>query len=424
MLRASIERVTGKLRSISRHRISFIFAFAVPAYLWLLLYNTASVGAIRSDVTCKDAGTIIKWLANVSSSDTDGSSPEIPPIDLIDGAARPIPPALLPALDNTACNHQNVPDMPRGSNDMWQRRVPYFLILGAMKAGTSALNYYLTMHSRVVKTKWKEVHFYDFKFTKELYDAGTGIHRRDAREAYNAEWKRQIPVANLEELKRNASLVVFDDSPRYLFDSSTIAPRVLCVTPWVKLLALLRNPVDRAYSQYHMHLKWSVRKSPSRSSTFIGFEEWIRRDLQDLVDTGVVQSTVPLDEFAGSVQQAEAWKRYTRLGKHSPIGRGLYAIQIRQWYEVMDSVGKDRSDLKLIASDTMHEDPEGVYRDVLDFLDLERELVALSTNVHLGSYAPMANSTREMLHEFYSPYNQELSDLLGGDWEGIWEGTQ
>lgn len=233
-----------------------------------------------------------------------------------------------------------------------------------MKAGTTALNVYLKMHSQIIRTKSREVHFYDFAFSTDLYDATTGIHRRDAREAYRRMWQRQL---SLTRLHRNASLVAFDDSPRYLFDSSITAPRVLCVTPWVKLLALLRNPIDRAYSHYHMKLKWAALESTSPNTAFTGFEEWIHRDLQDLIATGVVQSKVPASEFVGSIEQDEAWKRYTRLGNHAPIGRGLYAIQIRQWYKAMDDAGRARTDLKLTASETMHDDPEESFKTCWPF---------------------------------------------------------
>ena len=62
--------------------------------------------------------------------------------------------------------------------EKWQRRAPYVLIVGAMKAGTTVLNHYLTEHSSVMSEKRKELHFYDFHFDE--YATEKGILRRSA----------------------------------------------------------------------------------------------------------------------------------------------------------------------------------------------------------------------------------------------------
>lgn len=327
--------------------------------------------------------------------------------------AQPIPESDWPRLDNLSCVKRGLPDYP---DDHVMLRSPAVLLIGAMKAGTTALNKYLLQHKRVCRMKRKEFHFYDFKF--EPFATTNGILREQARKKLTRLMERQNLQSDL--MFERKKLFVVDDSPRYLFWSDRIPARVLCVTPWVKILAILRNPIDRAYSQFNMKDTLSVGKEETQIA-HLRFEAWVKKDMDDLVATGVVQDKIPREEFAGSPEEMQAWKRYTRLGTHAPIGRGLYAIQLRHWFDAFEKEGK-RDDFLIIHSERMRKDTEGVYKDVLSFLDIPQLPLKRDDEYFKAKYsAPMKNETRTMLEEFYSSYNKELYDLLGDEWDGVWD---
>lgn len=172
-----------------------------------------------------------------------------------------------------------------------QRRhvLPHFIIVGAQKAGTSALFKALVAHPKVVKGVAKEIHFFDIQF-----------HR--GRLWYESCFPASAPGGD-------ETIVTGEATPYYLFHPH--APRRCAeVLPDVRLIALLRNPVDRAYSHYHHE----VRRGRERLS----FDEAIRQERERLADTA---SKLLADDRA-----------YSYAHQHfSYLSRGLYGEQIAAW---------------------------------------------------------------------------------------------
>lgn len=268
-----------------------------------------------------------------------------------------------------------------------------------------------------MKPNHKELHFFDFQY--EHFASADGIHRRGTRKRYKRVFRNVLGDKGMKRLQSNTRLVAIDDSPRYMFWSDRVPARILCVAPWAKILAILRNPIDRAYSHYNMkRLHGRAKKRRSRLPTF---EEWIEMDLALLKETGVIQDKMSQQDFAGSDEEMEAWKAYTRRGKHAPLGRGLYAIQLRHWFKAYEAAGKSRSDFFIIQSERLKTDKSGVFEEVQQFLGLEQHELEKENEPNTGSYiAEMSKETREKLEKFYEPYNQELYELLGKEWEGAW----
>jgi len=295
---------------------------------------------------------------------------------------------------------------PEGS---LERRMPHAIIMGSMKSGTSALSSYLYQHPHVVRPKNKELHFFDFKYKDE-----GDIPRSTTRRHLRKEIRKVLGADAKETLKNNPKAVAIDDSPRYIFLSHQIPDRILCVCPWAKILAILRNPVDRAYSQYNMFVYFEENKTMLPT-----FEEWIEEDLKHLKETGVLQSN---QDNQDSVESLKAWQEYTQRGGRWPLGRGLYAIQLRQWFQAYEDFGKSREDFMVVQSEYMKTNTSGVYKEVLQFLGLEQfELESEKKVYDLPYNAPMKNETRAMLEKFFKPYNRQLYGLLGDKWEGIWD---
>jgi hypothetical protein len=106
---------------------------------------------------------------------------------------------------------------------------PAFLIIGAQKAGTSSLFRYLSQHPDIRLPKRKELHFFDLQYSNGI------------------DWyERLFPRKKI--IKRQ---ITGEASPFYLFHP-LVPERVFNHYPNIRLIVLLRNPVDRAYSHFHM----------------------------------------------------------------------------------------------------------------------------------------------------------------------------
>eukprot|EP00980_Cylindrotheca_fusiformis_P028838 scaffold22653_cov119-Cylindrotheca_fusiformis.AAC.19 len=314
----------------------------------------------------------------------------------------------------------------------WQRRAPYVLLLGSQKGGTTAMAYYLYNHPNIPYLPSKELHFFDEDMDQSISNNSFSNHFHLNGSAVLEAYQQNAiaPQCPLERLQTTNQKFILDATPNYLFASDRVPQRVLCACgPWVRLLVLLRNPVDRAWSQYAMQVQHDLttRKNTSKASTFLSFEEYIELDMKVLQETGVLppRQGFSLDDHSGSLLEFEAWKRYTRLGINSPVGRGLYSIQIRHWLRAMDQFDKPRSDLLILTTERMRQDSKAVYQQVVQFLDLPKHELQSFDTIHeskfLSSHTAMKPETRQFLQDFYRPYNAQLKDLLGSEWDGIWE---
>lgn len=106
-------------------------------------------------------------------------------------------------------------------------RLPDLVIIGAPRSGTTSLYRYLAAHPEIYMAKGKEAHFFDRKF-------------HDGLDRYRAAF-----AGRTERLAGEAT-------PTYMFSDEAMA-RMADAMPSARLVALLRNPVDRAYSHYWLH---------------------------------------------------------------------------------------------------------------------------------------------------------------------------
>lgn len=104
-------------------------------------------------------------------------------------------------------------------------QLPTFLIAGAMRCGTTSLNAYLREHPEISVGHPKEVHFFD-----QNYERGVDWYLRHFPDS-------------------DDSNAVGEATPGYIYFPE-VAKRIATTLPDVKILLLLRDPVDRAYSHY------------------------------------------------------------------------------------------------------------------------------------------------------------------------------
>jgi Sulfotransferase domain len=242
------------------------------------------------------------------------------------------------------------------------RPLPDFLVIGAQKAGTTALYAYLRWHPAVTGPSWKEVSFFDRHWWR------------------GERWYRgQFPL-------RSAGRLVGEASPSYLFHP--LAPeRVRSLLPDARLIALLRDPVERAYSQYQHEVALG-REPLSFDDALEAEEERTRGEVERLV----------ADPRAFS---RDWWD-------HTYAARGLYAEQLERWLAVFP-----RSQLLVVATDELGEKPAETYAAVLSFLGVEPHTLDDYPRVFDRDYAPMRPETRAALAERFAEPNRRLERLLG-----------
>jgi hypothetical protein len=246
------------------------------------------------------------------------------------------------------------------------RPLPDFLILGAQKAGTTALYEYLRRHPDLTGPSWKEVSFFDRHWVRGL------------------KWYR----GNFPNRARTRDKLVGEASPSYVFHP--LAPqRVQEVVPDARLVVLVRNPVDRALSHYNHEVALGREPLP--------FEEAL--DAEDERLRGEVDHMLADPEYFSR----EWWG-------HTYKARGRYAEQLERWLAVFP-----REQVLIVPSDDLADDPAGAHARVLEFLGARPQRLDSYPRVYEREYAPMEAGTRERLAAEFEEPNRRLYELLGRD---------
>jgi len=244
------------------------------------------------------------------------------------------------------------------------RPLPDFLILGAQKAGTTALYAYLRWHPHVTGPSFKEVSFFDRHY------------------AHGERWYR----AHLPLRRRGAT--VGEASPSYLFHP--LAPeRVARMLPNARLIALLRNPVERAFSHYQHEVALGREE--------LSFDDAVEAEEQRM--RGEVERMLREPTYF-----SHAWWNYTY------VARGLYAEQLERWFAAFP-----REQLLVLLTDELADDTAGTYRRVLDFLGVGPHDLDAYPRIFDRDYAEMSPAMRARLAVVYDEPNRRLASLLGRD---------
>jgi hypothetical protein len=165
-----------------------------------------------------------------------------------------------------------------------------------------------------------------------------------------------------------------------------------------------------------MKLSFAKKKQNTRIPNF---EAYIQTDLDALIETGVIQdwSEVDFDTYFNSSAMQEAWRSYVNSGLNAPIGMSLYALQLKPFLELPN-------DFLAIQSEKLKTYPNQTYGQVLDFLGLKR--ITLNTYPVVNGASRkrktvVDNRTQSLLRSVFEPFNRKLGELLGREWESVWD---
>ena len=254
------------------------------------------------------------------------------------------------------------------------RLLPEFIIIGAQKGGTSSLYNYLIQHPWIASSARKEVHFFDSNF-----DRGCRWYQAQFPFAWHRSYARL----------RRQQLITGEASPYYIFHPFA-ARRIFEMLPRVKLVAVLRNPVDRAYSHYHHNVR--------RRRETLSFEEAIRAETERLAG-----------ERAKMLKDSH-FLSYN-YSKYSYLARGVYIDQLQEWFRLFPT-----EQMLILKSEDLFADPATAYSQVLDFLNLPDWRPPRYDVYYAGNYRDkMPAELRRHLAEYFRPFNRRLYQFLGRD---------
>ena len=241
--------------------------------------------------------------------------------------------------------------------------LPDFLIIGARKAGTTSLYNLLSRHPHVEPAVTKELHYFDVLFDEE-----------------DVEWyRRGFP----EPKRKDGRWTITGEATPY--SAHLRAPeRAAKVVPEARLIALLRNPVDRAYSDYQQVAR--LGREPRTFEEAIGAKEG--------------RSFAP--ENGGGLDDGCAY-----------LSRGVYVDQLLRWSRFYP-----REQLLVLKSEDFFENILDTTQLVLDFLGQaawKPEVAGSPRKRNKGKYGEMDPATRRRLEEYFEPHNRRLYDYLGVD---------
>jgi hypothetical protein len=193
--------------------------------------------------------------------------------------------------------------------------MPNFLIIGAMKAGTTALYYYLEQHPQIYMSPVKEPDFFCFEGEKNLDGS---------------------PVTDIDTYRDlfksvSSERAIGEASHCYLYKPRAVE-RIKHYVPEAKFIAVLRNPVDRA----HSHFLHRVR-----------------------------DGTEPLTDFARALREDAH-----RKNPQDYVGRGLYHGQLKRYF---DAFGRDR--IRVYLYEDLSDAPLDTLRDAFRFLEVDGTFV-------------------------------------------------
>jgi len=252
---------------------------------------------------------------------------------------------------------------------------PSFLIIGAQRAGTTSLYNYLCEHPSVLPAARKELHFFD-----RAYSRGLSYYFRQ----YPTVWRSALPFG--------PRLITGESTPYYLFHP-LVAGRVRHALPTVKLIVLLRNPVDRALSHYH--------HSVNKAAEPLSFEAAIDREAERL---------------AGEFERlcSEPGYHSPAFNRYSYLARGVYVDQLERWMNVFP-----REQFLILRSEDLYANPKVALQSVFAFLRLPTCDINTSEQHNRQDYAAMNPATRARLREYFAPHNARLYRFLNRDfgWE-------
>lgn len=258
-----------------------------------------------------------------------------------------------------------------------QRPAPDFLIIGTKRGGTTSLFNYLLMHPGVLglypQSRGKKSTNYFF----QEYDRGERWYRSHYHSrAYRSWLARSLgypPVGG-------------EASPYYLWDPR-VARLAHDLSPDLKAIVLLRDPVERAWSHYQERSQNGVEPLSFLAA----------------LEAEPARTAGELERMAGDPRYYSAAHDF-----YSYRSRGVYLPQLKNWTSVFP-----REQLLVLRSEDMYAEVQPVFDRACEFLGIAQTELPSKRTFNASGRSSMPEEARRELTRYYAPLNEELEEYLG-----------
>ena len=249
-------------------------------------------------------------------------------------------------------------------------RTPDFLIIGPQKSATSALYKYIVRNPNIFPALKKEIFFFSRDF---LHQHGLDYY------------KSFFPSID------NYSYLTGEASATY-FNNAKVAKRIAEALPGIKLVFILRNPAERAISDYYMKLR-AGKESRTLLEAISSEIDFITKE-KNIETLGHKYSTFH--------------KGYVR--------NGIYTYFLKKYTQLFP-----KKQYIFVRAEELKKTPQKTMNNIFSFLNVDscRQKYLL---VNVGSYSNEEQDYHiayTKLIDFYRPFNQELEELTGLNFESI-----
>jgi len=253
------------------------------------------------------------------------------------------------------------------------RVLPDLLICGGQRCGTTSMYKALVQQPTVFRPVWRKgVHYFDVAYDHDL-------------SWYRAHFPLKAQL-DLAERRHGVRPIAFESSPYYLFHPRAL-DRIASDLPEVRVLVLVRDPVERAQSAHAHELAR-------------GFETL------DFVSALNAEE----DRLRGEHERMNRDPNYvSRAHRHQAYRtRGEY---VRQLDRLGQLIGRER--IKVVDSHRFFAEPETVYEDVLTWLGTTAVRTPQFDQHNARDRSHMPSNVRRELEDHFAPYDARLEPWLG-----------
>ncbi|MGV7223093.1 MAG: sulfotransferase family protein [Nitrospinales bacterium] len=255
------------------------------------------------------------------------------------------------------------------------------MIIGVQKAGTSSLHYYLNQHPRLIGSIPKEIHYFD----------------KWINYGYSLEW-----YENHFKSFNKKSMLFFESSPNYVYSKSVIK-KIYRYYPNIKLILILRNPIDRAYSAWNMY--YNLLKNGIDFKSQMGSEP----EKPNYIYEHLIKGREKFADFRETLKIESALIN-TNISEPAIIRRGIYIAQIKNILKFFK-----RDQLLIVNFDKLIRTPQMELDNIYRFLNINpnsNKLHAFPERNKRLYESPMSKEDRTFLEKFYIKYDHELFEFL------------
>jgi hypothetical protein len=249
----------------------------------------------------------------------------------------------------------------------FNRMEPSFIIIGEARCGTTSLFNYISQNDKVLPPLKKEIHFFDYKFLKK-----------------KGWYKSFFPFVKEGKITGEAT--------PYYFSHPKAAKRIKETYPDIKIILVLRNPIDRAISSFY-------KQRDLKLETVDSIEDAINLEEERLKDS--------MANMSNNIDYDFNHKNYAYAN------RGLYYENLERWQSLFDE-----DQMLIFEFEELFSNIEVNYNKVIEFLNIDKQNIDFK-HFNKGTYDNIDAEFRMELGNFFEDSNQKLYDLLktNYDWK-------